>query len=112
MIITQFHIPANHIFVQNGQLTAAGIIENIAQSCAARIGWINRNKPVKIGVIGSVSNLEIIFLPAVGETLTTKVEVLSEIFDATIVQAEVQCKGKKVAQCGMKVFVSEQNVLE
>ncbi|MBO4656082.1 MAG: hydroxymyristoyl-ACP dehydratase [Bacteroidales bacterium] len=111
LIITTFRIPENHIFVQDGHLTAAGVIENIAQSCAARIGWINRNKPVKIGMIGSVSNLEISFLPASGESLNTKVEILSEIFNATVMQAEIQCNGKQVAQCGMKVFLSDQNVL-
>lgn len=110
LIITSFKIPKEHIFVQNGQLTAAGIIENIAQTCAARIGWLNRHEPVKIGMIGSVNNLEISFFPAAGETLNTKVEIMSEIFNATVMQAEIQCNGEIVAQCAMKVFLSDQNV--
>jgi predicted hotdog family 3-hydroxylacyl-ACP dehydratase len=59
LIITEYKIPQDHIFVQDGHLSSAGLIENIAQTCATRIGWLNRDKPVKIGVIGSVSNLEI-----------------------------------------------------
>ena len=63
LIITEYKIPQDHIFVQDGHLSSAGLIENIAQTCATRIGWLNRDKPVKIGVIGSVSNLEIFRLP-------------------------------------------------
>lgn len=111
LIITTFKIPEDHIFVQNGQLTAAGIIENIAQTCATRIGWLNRHEPIKVGMIGSVSNLEITSTPTIGDTLLTKVEIISEIFNATLVQAEIQCNGKQVAQCEMKVFLSNQNVL-
>lgn len=110
LVITHFAIPENHIFVQNGQLGAAGLIENVAQTCATRIGWLNRDKPVKIGVIGSVSNLEIHKFPLSGQSLTTRVDVQSEIFDATIVHAEIECQGEVIAQCDMKVFVSNQNV--
>ena len=110
-ITTLFEIPEDHIFVQNGQLSAAGLIENIAQTCATRIGWINRNKPVKIGVIGSINKLEISFFPLAGKTLETRVDVLSEVFEATIVKAEIKCEGKTVAQGEMKVFVTEQNVV-
>ena len=110
LIITQFTIPENHIFVQNGLLRSAGLVENIAQTCATRIGWLNREKPVKIGVIGSVSNLEILKFPAAGQTLITRVDVLSEIFDATIVHAEIKCECEVIVHCDMKVFVSDQNV--
>ena len=110
LIITEYNIPQDHIFVQDGHLSSAGLVENIAQTCATRIGWLNRNKPVKIGVIGSVSNLEIFHLPRVGQNLTTRVDVLSEIFEATVVHAEIKCEGEIIAQCDMKVFVSGQNV--
>ena len=110
LIITSFKIPKDHIFVQNGILRSAGLIENIAQTCATRIGWLNRDKPVKIGVIGSISNLEITSFPAAGQTLITRVDILSEIFEATVVQAEIKCEGETIAHCDMKVFVSDQNV--
>lgn len=111
LIITNFKIPEEHIFVQDGRLTAAGLLENIAQTCATRIGWLNRDKPIKIGVIGSISKLEINAFPPAGETLTTRVDILSEIFSATMVKAEIRCCGEILAQCEMKVFVTEQNVL-
>ena len=111
LTITEFSIPENHIFVQNRQLTAAGLLENIAQTSAARIGWLNRDKPVKIGVIGSINKMEISHFPLAGQTLHTRIDVVSEIFDATIVEAEIKCKEQTVAQGKMKVFVTEQNVI-
>ena len=111
LVTTLFKIPEDHVFVQNGQLSAAGLMENIAQTCATRIGWLNREKPVKIGVIGGINKLEINSFPLAGQTLETRVDVLSEIFDATVVKAEIKCNGELVAQGEMKVFVTEQNVL-
>lgn len=112
LIITSYKIPEDHVFLRNGRLSSAGLIENIAQACATRIGWLNRDKPVKIGVIGSISNLEISFFPSTGQTLITRVDILSEIFEATVVHAEIKCESETIAQCDMKVFVTEQNIVK
>lgn len=105
MIITDFNIPENHIFVENCELSEAGILENIAQTCATRIGWLNHDKPIRIGVIGSISKLEVFSRPKAGNKIFTKVEILAEIYDAIIVKAEVKCNEEPIAQCEMKVFV-------
>lgn len=105
IVVTDFHIPHDHILVENGFLSEAGLIENVAQTCAARIGWINCDKPVAIGVIGAVNNFEHSSLPAAGETITTTVTLTSAVFEAIIVHAETQCNERPIAQCDMKVFV-------
>lgn len=93
------------MLVQDGKLSETGLIENIAQTCAARIGWLNLNKPVRIGVIGSVNNFEYTQLPESGRTITTTITVQTSVFEAIIVHAETQCDGQSIAQCDMKVFV-------
>lgn len=105
VIVTDFSVPQEHVLVRQGMLTAPGVMENIAQTCAARIGWVNRNKPVRIGVIGSISKLNIVRLPKVGELLHTKVTVESEVFEATIVHAQTFVDEVLVAECDMKVFL-------
>lgn len=105
VIVTDFSVPQEHVLVRQGMLTAPGVMENIAQTCAARIGWMNRNKPVRIGVIGSISKLNIVCLPKVGELLHTKVTVESEVFEATIVHAQTFVDEVLVAECDMKVFL-------
>ena len=75
--LAETEIRNDHIFVENGYLSASGLIENIAQTCAARIGYYNyiHKKGIQIGFIGAIRNMDILQLPPVGEILTTRVEV-------------------------------------
>lgn len=102
-----FTVGPSTTFVEDGSLLPAGIIENIAQTCAARIGYINRlsNQEVKIGVIGSVENLKVSALPGVGDTLATEINVDATVFNVTIVSATVSCGDKEMARCSMKIAV-------
>lgn len=108
---TEFTIDNNNIFCPEGIMLPAGLIENIAQTCAARIGYINSNlnEEIKIGVIGSVQNLEIFSLPAAGDLLETEIVVSNVIFSVTIVDAFVRCKGEVIAKCNMKIAIIEDN---
>ncbi len=106
-VATDFYIAPDHILVEDGLFTAAGLIENIAQTCATRIGWLNQTQPVRIGVIGAVNNFEYDMLPPAGKTIQTTVTVESSVFEAIIVNAEITCEGQPVAHCKMKVFVME-----
>lgn len=52
--LAETEIRNDHIFVENGHLSASGLIENIAQTCAARIGYYNyiHKKGIQIGFMG------------------------------------------------------------
>lgn len=107
-ISTDFRIPEKHSFVDKGLLSEAGLLENIAQSCAARIGWLNRDKPLKIGVIGGITKLEIVRFPKVGELLQTTVQITTEIGSATVAHAIIHSNNEEILNCDMKVFISEE----
>ncbi len=97
-------------FYTGGRLQASGLVETIAQTCAARIGYQNRRhqEEIKIGVIGAIRDLTIGRLPLKGETLTTRIEVTSEVMALTLVHASVQAgKGETIATCEMKIAVRE-----
>ena len=40
--VTETIVSADNMFVEDGVFTAPGIVENIAQTCAARIGYVNK----------------------------------------------------------------------
>ncbi|MGM9747718.1 MAG: pseudouridylate synthase [Candidatus Cryptobacteroides sp.] len=103
--LTTFRVPEDGILVRNGRLSEAGLLENIAQSCAARIGYINKinNKTILQGVIGSVKDFKVEFLPEVGSVLTTRIEVLNEVFGITLVNARSECASGTAATCQMKI---------
>ena len=109
---TRMQVRADNIFVENNRFTESGIIENIAQTCAARMGYINKYLhagSVKIGFIGSIKDMTINELPEVGDELETTIEVISEIFAITLVNAKVETGDKLIASCEMKISITEIN---
>ena len=103
--ITELEIRADNLFVVDGSFVAEGLMENIAQTCAARMGYITlcKGEKVKIGVIGAVNNLEIIRTPRVGERIVTTIEVLEELFQITLVKACVKCDEEEMVRANMKI---------
>jgi predicted hotdog family 3-hydroxylacyl-ACP dehydratase len=103
-----FQVREENIFVEDGELAEAGMIENIAQTAAARIGYICQQEklPVPLGYIGAVQNLEIMALPKINDQLETEISIKNQIFDVTIISGTVQCKGVVMARCDMKIFIS------
>ena len=107
--VTQLEIRADNVFCKNGRLSAEGLMENIAQTCAARMGYINLNKneAVKIGVIGSVNNFEVFKTPKVGDVIVTSIEVIEEVFQITMAEAIVKCGDEILAQANMKIALMD-----
>lgn len=108
--VTETVIAADNIFTENGVFTSAGMIENIAQTCAARIGYINLNlnKDIVVGFIGAVRNMKIYRLPQVGEVITTTIITLEEIFGMTLVKATICCGDELLAESEMKIALGSQ----
>lgn len=106
---TGFVVEANHFFVNNNQLSEAGIIENLAQSCAAHAGYICslRNLPPKIGFIANIKDLKILSLPPVNSELITEIKLKAYVMNVTLVVATSTCNGQPVAECEMKIFIQE-----
>ncbi len=110
LIVTETEVKADNIFVDNGRFSASGLMENIAQTCAARIGYVNKfilKKGIQLGFIGAVRNFEVTELPQVGDVLTTRVEVKEEVFGMTLAEATIECAGKTLVTTEMKIAVKE-----
>ncbi|WP_291944737.1 3-hydroxyacyl-ACP dehydratase [Chitinophaga sp.] len=105
---TALHIAEDNIFVQDGHFTAPGLMENMAQTAAARIGYISKqnNTPVPLGFIGAVKDFEIFELPPAGATIETTTVIGAEVFNATMVNAKVMYQDKVMAQCELKIFIN------
>ena len=109
---TRLQVPADNIFVEDNKFTESCIIENIAQTCASRMGYLNKylkSESVKIGFIGSIKDLVINELPKVGDELKTTVEVVNVVFDITLVKAKVEIGDKLIASCEMKISITDIN---
>jgi len=108
--VTETTVSYDNIFVEAGVFTASGVIENIAQTCAARIGYVNKyilNKGIQLGFIGAIRNLQLRRCPKVGETIQTSIQTIEEIFGMTLVKAIVRTNEKILAESEMKIALSE-----
>ena len=110
--VTELEVCEDNIFVADGRFTAEGLMENIAQTCAARMGYINLSKgeKVKIGVIGAVNSFDIFQTPKVGERIVTTIEVVEELFQITLVKAFVRCGDETIAQANMKIALMDMDM--
>jgi len=105
---TTFQVRAENIFVVEGLFREAGLLENIAQTAAARVGYIiqKENKPAPMGYIGAVKNFEVYGLPRVNQELVTEITITNQIFDITVITGMITCNEKIIAQCEMKIFIT------
>jgi predicted hotdog family 3-hydroxylacyl-ACP dehydratase len=104
---TTFTIPQNHVLCSEGQLSIAGLLENMAQSSGCKMGYEDfmAGKRQRRGFIGEIKDVVCLRLPSIGETLTTEVLIESKVFGAvTIVSSKVMSNSELLASCRMKIF--------
>lgn len=107
---SKFLIKADNIFVENGCLKEPGLLENIAQTAAARAGFISmsENKPVSVGYIGAIKNLVITGFPKINEEIITEITIENQIFDVSLISGKISYNNLVLAQCEMKIFINKQ----
>ena len=99
-------VPAG-LFVAGGRMSECGIIEHMAQSAAARIGWCCRaeGRPVPMGFIGAVSRLELHDLPRTGAHLRTRLRIVQEIGPLSLAEVRTEADGRPLAEGNLKIYL-------
>ena len=107
-ITTSFYVNNTNLLVENGLLTESGLLENIAQTAAAKVGLACKiaNAEVPIGYIGSINKVTLFKQPKAGETITTFVEVQQEIFNVTLIAAKSMVGDDILLTCQMKIVIN------
>ena len=106
---TALTVREDNIFFDNGVLSEAGLIENIAQTCSTRVGDVKNNSgAARIGFIGLIRNLEIARLPKTGETIVTQVDLVEEVFQISLVKATVSIENEIIASGEMKISLADK----
>ena len=106
-VISGFIVHPDCIFNEDGFLSASGLVENIAQTAAAGVGYncTQENKKVPVGFIASVKDLIIHDLPPVNAEHITEINVINQIMNVTIVSGKVHLNDKLLVECEMRIFV-------
>ena len=116
---TEFLIREDNIFVDNGILIEAGLIENTAQTCSSIVGkkyffeddgTENENVNV-IGFISALKNLKIHALPKVGDNIITKATLVSKFVGDDYTLCTMSCesffKDKILLECEINLFIQK-----
>ncbi|MEN8224525.1 MAG: hydroxymyristoyl-ACP dehydratase [Bacteroidota bacterium] len=114
---SSFYIENDNLFNTNGLFSEEGMIENIAQSAALRVGWIGREKSQggdlispPIGVIGAVKNFKLYRLAEVNTNINTEIVFQTEIFNAILVYGKILQADELLAEVELKIFIQDQQV--
>lgn len=103
---TEFSVREDHLMVEGGRLMTCALAENMAQTCAARLGYVNKyilKKDIQIGFIGAVKDMIIHDTPKVGDTLVTTIDVLQQLMNITLAEATIRCNDRIIATSQLKI---------
>lgn len=104
---TQLTVRADNFFLDpdTGLLTEPGLLEHIAQSASAHIGYdyACRGEAAPMGFIGEVKKMHCYHRPQVGDLLETTVTMGPEVNDITLLSAETHVNGTLVADTQLKI---------
>lgn len=105
---SRFLIHDGHIFVNEGLLEVSGMVENIAQTAAAGVGYACKvkNEDVPIGFIAAVRDLIVHNNPASGTEVETVTTNLQQIMDVSIVKGEMFQNQTLLASCELRIFLN------
>ncbi len=108
--VTTFTFSETHVMCNKGQLAVGGLIENIAQTCAAKAGYESflAHKKIPLGFIGDVKDFVYSRLPLVGELLKTEITIENKIFDVSIIVGKIFVEKEEIATCKMKIFIEPE----
>ncbi len=113
--VTRFEVRDDNVFIEDGKLVPEGLVENIAQTCAARIGFINKyilHKPVSVGYVCAIKDFKVHETPAVGETIETEVNLKGEFGTMLMVDAITKLNGNMIAEGTMVIALDENRSVD
>lgn len=107
-LASAYTVPVEAVFVEDGLFLEGGVVEHMAQSVALHTGYSYhlRQEAAPTGYIGAISQVEIAFLPKVGDLLESKVEILQEFLGITLVDIQTYVSGELLASAKMKTVIA------
>lgn len=116
--VVQFIVRPDNLLLDDGQLTAAGIIENMAQSCASTMRCISVNNEAlqglqhdamsRIWTIGDIKQVKILRYPRCNEVLDTHVRIVLNMYPLMMTAVETRIGDEIVATARITLAMTAQ----
>ena len=119
-VATTFLLKEDNIFIENGRMCEAGLIENAAQTCSAIVARKyfvdddDRDIPNAdvIGFISSIKSVKIHALPLVGCEIITKASLISRFdtgdFITCMMSCSTYCNDELLLEGEINLFIQER----
>lgn len=100
---------SDNILSEDGEFTEFGLTEHIAQTGALHSGYLSKLHGLKppVGFIGQIKDLQIHFMPKLGQQIQTKIEHLHKVANVSVIRGTSMVDGEICAECEMKIFLQE-----
>lgn len=111
---TAFMVNEDLLTLRRGRLSENGILENMAQTCASHIGYveihIRKSNKIRVGVVALVKNCRIKSLPRCGEEIETEATLITQLELMSLYHVVVKKKGNvdSIAESDMQVMLREE----
>lgn len=105
---TTLTITEDNIMVNNGFFSESGMVENMAQTAGAGVGYrtLKEGRALQTGYIAALRNVHITSLPKVNDTIKTEITLEQTVLGFHLVKGTVTLEGKEIASCEFKIFVN------
>lgn len=102
---TDFRVLPDNIFLEGNTLREFALIENIAQSCAAGIAFLNRSieHEPKDGLMGGLAKLKVHQLPKANDLIFTQITVLHQLGNMYLCKGENYVGNDIYLECEIKL---------
>ena len=110
--VSQLTVRDNHMYyeAETATLSENALMENIAQTAAARLCYIAKyvlKKNVTLGFIGAIRNFQLYRKPELGETMTTTINIVCDAMSMLLVEADICVGDEKIVETEMKMTTSD-----
>ncbi|MBC7487728.1 MAG: 3-hydroxyacyl-ACP dehydratase [Cytophagaceae bacterium] len=107
--VTSLTIELENCLTENGFFTESGLLENMAQTAAVRVGYgfIEAGLEVPVGFITAIKDLKVHAYPKVGDLIYTEAEHVNDVMNFSIVKGRVYVNQQLMAEAEVRVFINK-----
>jgi len=99
---------ADHFAVNDGEVSETALVECVAQTVAAALGYRMRSADnsdaPNNGMLVAVSNFKIVRRPPLDQTLTIEVRELKRLGPMLMIAGMISCDGRSIAQGELSLY--------
>lgn len=107
--VTSLTITDSNCLIEKDYFTESGLLENMAQTAAVRVGYgfTEKGLDVPVGFITAIKDLKVYAYPKIGDRIYTEAEHVNDVMNFSIVKGRVYVNQQLMAEAEVRVFINK-----